>query len=176
MKKTLKFGFVTLIPFLVISIFTACSSDASEPKEVSKVERQKIENSLGIELKNLEGKTVSLDDYYGKVVLVNFWATWCLPCLQEMPDLVKLRENYKDKNFEIIGIVVNSPEAHVKRKVSDLKISYPILFGNEETAQKFGGFSVIPKTYILNQTGQIVEDLTGMQSYSAFEAVVKKHI
>ena len=180
-RQTLISRLLTAVLLIVAIALSGCTAETAEPDNsntaaANTAPKQTIENSLGITLKDLKGNTVSLDDYAGKVVLVNFWATWCAPCIREMPDLVKLSENYKDQDVEVLGIVVSSPEQHVRRMAKDLKISYPVLFGDEETAMKFGGFTSIPKTFVINGRGEIVEDVTGMQSYEAFEKLVQRHI
>ncbi len=128
------------------------------------------------ELKNLEGETISLEDYRGKVVLVNFWATWCPPCIKEIPDIVKLRNTYKDKNFEVIGIIVNSKEPQVKKMVQDFNISYPVLWADTQVINDFGPIRAIPRTFILDKEGRIVEDIEGMSHYANFEAMIKKYL
>ncbi|RMG28825.1 MAG: TlpA family protein disulfide reductase [Methanobacteriota archaeon] len=140
---------------------------------------QKAENSAKkpeFTLLSLEGKEVSLSDYRGKVVLVNFWATWCPPCVREIPDLVKLRKAYKDKNFEILGIVLSSKEAQVHKMVKNFAIDYPILWGTQEAVNEFGNIPAIPRTFIINAEGEVVEDIEGMGNYEMFETLIKKYL
>src|SRR5689334_22673171 len=84
----------------------------------------------GFQLKDLAGHTVRLSDYRGKVVVINFWATWCAPCLAEMPELVKLQRDYKEKGIQIIGVAAatdrRSKALKIKRK---LKLNYPVVIG-----------------------------------------------
>jgi len=133
---------------------------------------------LNFILKDLQGNNVSLKDYRGKVVLVNFWAHWCPPCVKEIPDLVKLRQNYKDNGFEILGVVVpfRADQNQVRNMVNKFGIDYPVLWGTNEAVAQFGDIPAIPRTFILNGEGQIVEDLEGMGNYRMFESLVKKHL
>lgn len=133
---------------------------------------------LNFTLKDLKGSDVSLRDYRGKVVLVNFWAHWCPPCVKEIPDLVKLRQNYKDNGFEILGVVVpfRADQNQVRNMVNKFGINYPVLWGTNEAVAKFGDIPAIPRTFILNRKGEIVEDLEGMGNYATFERLVKKHL
>ncbi|MGD9900504.1 MAG: TlpA family protein disulfide reductase [Calditrichaceae bacterium] len=123
-------------------------------------------------LKDLSGKEFSLSDYKGKVILVNFWATWCGPCLKEMPDLEKLYQKYKSKNFQILGIAVASKEKDIPKKVQSTGVTYPVLLGNNQTVSDYGGFSSIPQSFIIDRDGSIVMQITGSWSYEQFEKVV----
>ncbi|MFQ5584021.1 MAG: TlpA family protein disulfide reductase, partial [Calditrichia bacterium] len=127
-------------------------------------------------LNNLEGEEISLSDYRGKVVLVNFWATWCMPCLKEMPDLIKLNDKYSEKEFEVLGIVVASKEENVRKTVDNLRVNYPVLWGTNEVIKEFGNINSIPRTFILDKEGNIVEDISGMRDFDFFEKTVKKYL
>jgi len=133
---------------------------------------------LNFTLKDLQGNNISLKDYRGKVVLVNFWAHWCPPCVKEIPDLVELHRNYKDRGFEILGVVVpfRADQNQVRNMVSKFGIDYPVLWGTNEAVGKFGDIPAIPRTFILNRHGEIVEDLEGMGNYRMFESLVNKHL
>ncbi len=124
-------------------------------------------------LNSLDGKEVSFSDYKGKVVLVNFWATWCPPCLAEMPDLNKLYVDYKDKGLQILGLTVSSRAKDIPKKVKQSGVTYPILLEAEPVAAKFGGFGAIPQTFIIDKKGKIVHSITGARSYKAFEKLIK---
>lgn len=127
-------------------------------------------------LKNLEGRQVRLSDYRGKVVLINFWATWCPPCLAEIPDLVKLKKEKAADKFEILGIVLSSRENSVKKIVSKAKVNYPILWGTNKVVEEFGGIPVIPRTFLLDKDGKIVVDFSGMRSYNFFKKLLDKYL
>ncbi len=124
-------------------------------------------------LKDLSGKEFSLSDYKGKVILINFWATWCGPCLKEMPDLEKLYQNYKAKDFQILGIAVASKEKDIPKKVQSTGVTYPILLGNNQTVADYGSFSSIPQSFIIDRDGSIVMQITGSWHYEQFEEAVK---
>ena len=127
-------------------------------------------------LKNLQNEDVRLSDFKYKLVLINFWATWCAPCLKEMPDLVKLKKDFIDKEFEILGIAVAANEKSVKKIVDNYKINYPVLWGTTEIVTEFGNISSIPRSFLINQDGEIVEDILGMRDYEFFKKLVDKYI
>jgi peroxiredoxin len=146
------------------------------PAQQASQEQQAPEAPL-FTLKDLEGKDVSLKDYRGKVVFVNFWATWCPPCRGEIPHFVKLIDKYEDKGFAILGISVDKP-SDVK-KIPDFakkfKINYPILWdeGNK-VAQTYGGITGIPTTFVLDREGRALTKIPGALSYEQFEDIIKQ--
>jgi len=136
---------------------------------------EKTSRPIDFVLKNLEGQEVRLQDYRGKMVLVNIWATWCGPCRAEIPDLVRIRNKYQDKGFEILGIVVSSRPENVRDMVKKLKINYPILWGTEKALAPFGKINAIPRTFLLDRKGYIVEDILGSRDFQFFDDLLKKY-
>lgn len=112
------------------------------------------------DLKSPDGTTFKLEDYKGKVVVVNFWATWCGPCKAEMPELVRLREENKEKGFEIIG-VNSDPEddlAAIKTFGEKMKLTYKIAQGDEEFFEQFlkiSKFPGIPQSFLIDREGRL---------------------
>lgn len=126
--------------------------------------------------KDLSGKDVSLADFKGKVIILNFWATWCGPCIYEMPDLEKLYQKYHQEGLQVIGLTLQSPKKQVPQKIAQAGVTYPILLDAEEAVESYGPFSSIPQTYIIDRQGEIVAEIIGMQSYSQFEKKIKKYL
>lgn len=131
--------------------------------------------------KGADGKDHSLKDYSGKVVMLNFWGTWCPPCRAELPDIVKLRKDLEKDGFEVIGLGLGeqprggkSPAERVAEFAKTNGLNYPLLLANEQLAEAYGGIDAVPTTFIVNGKGEIVEKLRGMQSYDQFSAAVKK--
>ncbi|MCB0284211.1 MAG: TlpA family protein disulfide reductase [Calditrichaeota bacterium] len=124
--------------------------------------------------KSLDGKEVSLSDFKDKVVIVNFWATWCGPCIHEMPDLQKLSEKYKEKGLQVLGLTLQSRPNQIPEKVKSTGVTYPILLDTEPAVEKFGGFNGIPQTFIIDRNGEIVEQITGPRSFKQFEKKILK--
>lgn len=125
-------------------------------------------------LKDLSGKQVRLSDYKGRVVVVNFWATWCGPCRTEIPSFVKLREQYHEKGFEIIGISLDEDDPDgVAVFAARLKINYPVVLADMETVEAFGPMNAIPTTFVIDRQGQVQSRHLGMLSFDEVESAIK---
>jgi len=125
-------------------------------------------------LKDLRGRTVRLSDYRGKVVLLNFWATWCPPCRAEMPDLVKMQREYKSRGLQIIGVTY-PPEtpAAVRRFVRRLRVNYPVALGTKETKRLFDEGETLPLTIIIGRDGNVIDRVEGILLPEEFEQKIK---
>lgn len=130
----------------------------------------------GFSLTDTHGKTHHLADYKGKWVLVNFWATWCPPCLRELPDLVALYDAHRNKDLEVIGIAMEYQSAdYVKQFADSMMVSYPIVLGNERIASQFGTIQGLPTTYLFNPKGEMVAYNVGALTRQAVESYIAKH-
>jgi thiol-disulfide isomerase/thioredoxin len=125
-------------------------------------------------LKSIEGQTVRLSDYHGKVVLVNFWATWCPPCRAEMPDLVRLQREYGKDGLQIIGVTYPPEQrARVRRFTRRLKVNYPIVLGTRETKSGFSPDETLPLTVIIDREGTIRGTIAGILLPEEFNGQIK---
>ena len=126
------------------------------------------------QLKDLDGKPVKLSDFNGKVVILNFWATWCPPCRKEIPTFVSLQKQYGDKGLVVIGVSLDEkgPVA-VKPFVSKMAINYPIVMGDPKTAADYGGIAVVPTTFVIDRNGKIAAEHQGDAERATFEAEIK---
>ena len=114
-----------------------------------------------LKVKTLDGKAASLADYDGKVVLVDFWATWCKPCVKAMPDLVKLHDKHKAKGFSVVGVSLDEEGAKAVRPfLEKQKLEYPVVL-DEAKAWKSWGVKVIPAMFLIDRDGSIVRQWTG---------------
>ncbi|MEO8130942.1 MAG: redoxin domain-containing protein [Bryobacteraceae bacterium] len=121
-------------------------------------------------LKDAEGKTVSLEDYKGKVVLLNFWATWCGPCKIEIPWFVAFEQKYKDKGFSVIGVSMDEEGwTLVKPFLAEEKINYRVLLGNDSVGTLYGGVDSLPTTFVIDREGNIAATHIGLVSKSDYE-------
>jgi peroxiredoxin len=126
------------------------------------------------ELKDVDGKTVKLSDFKGKVVILDFWATWCPPCRAEIPSFVELQDKYKDKGLQIIGISVDQDGAKVlKPFIEQNKINYPIILADEKVQSDYGGIEGIPTTFIIDKEGKISAKHVGLTQKAEFEKEIE---
>jgi len=123
-------------------------------------------------LLDTSGKQVSLTDFKGKVVVLNFWATWCAPCLREMPGLEKIYQNYKEQGVAVVGVAIVSKSEDIPRQARKASVNYPILIGNKEIIAAYKNFYSIPQTFIIGRDGRIRKQFSGMLNYAAFEKEV----
>ena len=113
------------------------------------------------------GRTVSLDDFRGRVVLINFWATWCGPCKRELPDLVALSRELGDKQVTIIGVSTDRGAnviEDVRSFVHDQGIPYQIVVANQDLEEAYGNIRALPTSFILNAEGKIVKNFVGIRT------------
>jgi cytochrome c biogenesis protein CcmG/thiol:disulfide interchange protein DsbE len=138
-------------------------------------------------LEDLNGKPVTLADYKGKALLINFWATWCGPCKLETPWIVELRNQYADKGFEVLGIdsegddlKADDKEGVAKQKesvakfVKQEKMPYPVLLNGDSIANQYGGLDAMPTSFWVDRTGKVVAAQMGITSKDDMEEKIKK--
>jgi len=125
-------------------------------------------------LKDVEGHTLRLSDYKGKVVLLNFWATWCAPCRAEMPDLVKWQREYQGHGLQVIGVTY-PPEklVEVRKFIKSIKVNYPIAIGAKETKALFDKGENLPITVVIDKKGTVRDVIQGVIFPDEFEEEIK---
>lgn len=124
-------------------------------------------------LEDTTGKRHALSDYKGKWLIVNYWATWCPPCLEEIPDLVNLYDRRKDKDLAVIGVVFEyKTRKEVDDYVDDMLMSYPVVLGNQRIVQQIGSAAVLPTSYIYNPAGQLVKTRRGLVTRQYIEQLI----
>lgn len=143
------------------------------------VTAQAPQKAANFTLKDVNGKYHSLSSSIGKVVLLNFWATWCGPCKREIPDLIALYSKYKKKGVEFLAISLDEKGAEVVVPfVKQNKMNFPVLLGGIDVVRDYGGFNSIPTTFMIDKKGMIRKTLVGMQTKTEFEkeilALLKK--
>jgi peroxiredoxin len=122
-------------------------------------------------LRDLDGKLVGLRDFEGKVVLLNFWATWCAPCLKEMPGMQRLYQEYNARGLVIVGVSVDkSPPGEVKEFAEKLKITYPILHDRDMIISRNYSNPGVPSSYLIDRRGRITHRVSGEYDWLSSEA------
>jgi cytochrome c biogenesis protein CcmG/thiol:disulfide interchange protein DsbE len=139
-----------------------------------------------IKLKDLDGKDVDLADYKGKVVLVNFWATWCDPCRVEIPWLIDMQAKYGAKGFTVLGVAMDEEGKSIvapfvaKQRFDvngqQLPMSYPILIGTDDASDKFGGILGYPTSFLISRDGRQVVRFQGLKSYDEIAKAIESQL
>ncbi len=125
---------------------------------------------LDFALKDSTGKTVKLSDYRGKVVLLNFWATWCAPCKVEIPWFVEFQKTYKEHDFAVLGVSMDEDGwDSVRPYMAEHKLNYPVVVGGDTIERMFGGVDDLPTTFLVDRDGHIVKKHVGLVSKNTWE-------
>ena len=147
---------------------TACQSTGSVAAAVKKEKDRRM--APDFTLKDAMGRPVKLSDYKGKVVLLNFWATWCGPCKIEIPWFIEFEQTFKDKGFAVLGVSMDEEGWDiVKPYLERSKINYRVLIGDDMTAQNYGGVDSLPTSFLLDKEGRIAATHIGLVSKSVYQ-------
>lgn len=165
--KKLSLSFIIIV-FLSIGIYytTTKKTHASNPANQTLAGQ-----TIAFTLPNIDGSTFDLSEHKGKKIILNFWATWCPPCIAEIPHLVELQNKRED--ILIVGIALDTDQTKVPPFVAKKNINYPTLYGNSEITEYFGGISSIPETIIMNEKHEIINRVIGYHSLKEFENLIK---
>ena len=166
---------------IVLMLFIV-NNAGSEPKEgpyppnYQPISQPKTEKAADFTLPTVDGKNLKLSDYKGKVVVIDFWATWCGPCRRGIPDLVDLKKKYESKGLEVIGISVDqaNTKAQVPSFVKNMGINYPIVYTNDQVPQLYGGIEYIPTSFVIGKNGNILASHQGLVSKQILESEIEK--
>lgn len=122
---------------------------------------------------DLQGQPQRLADYRGKWVLVNFWATWCPPCLEEVPDLIDLHRAHSKNDLVVIGVALDSSEKSVRQFIQRHNVNYPVVLGDYDLAEQVGEVNVLPTSYLYDPRGELVSYQQGMLTRASVESYIK---
>lgn len=124
-------------------------------------------------LETVAGGKTGPQEHRGKVVILNFWATWCPPCKREIPDFIVLQSLYGGRGLQILGVALDDPSP-VKEFCETRGINYPVVYGTDDVARLYGGISGIPTTYVIDRSGSIVRRYEGLRSREVFEDDIRQ--
>lgn len=158
-------------------------AESNNPESSTENPNMQKVDTKGKAYKNLlDGKDISFEDYDGYVLLIDFWATWCPPCRTEIPWFIELRDKYKDRKFEVIGISLDKTgEGAVKKFIDQFKINYPVIMATEEIVKVYEDamgqpIRSIPTTFIKNREGKIVNTHIGIPRSANPKGVFEEEI
>lgn len=181
MRVSLKFSMLVIILAAAAAGFAGCKSGGSQAASLGT--EKPLPNEPDVTFKDLQGKDVSLASLKGKVVIVNFWATWCEPCQVEIPWMIGFQKKYADKGFTLLGVAMDEEgksvvEPYVQKTQFDVEghsmtMSYPIVLGDDDLAAKFGGLLGLPTTYVISREGKIAKRYIGLASESDLDKLIQ---
>lgn len=127
-------------------------------------------------LESLTGNNLSLSDYHGKLVLLNFWATWCAPCKIPTPRFIELQNAYGPQGLQIIGVALDedATKAEIAEFADKMRVNYPILIGNEKVARAYGGIPAMPASFFIGRDGKIIDKIIGIKEKDEFEISIQR--
>jgi thiol-disulfide isomerase/thioredoxin len=176
----------TLIGIVAFALLANRATRIPVTRAVNTNQENKSTASPDFTLKDLEDYDVSLSQFKGKVVLVNFWATWCGPCRIEIPWLVELQNKYAARGFTVLGVAMDeegksavAPFVQKERfKVggTSQSMNYPIVLGNDATADKFGGLVGFPTSVLIPKDGRVVKRVDGLVSYDEIDKAIQSQL
>jgi thiol-disulfide isomerase/thioredoxin len=157
---------------LVARFRNSRTSNASVTESSSNLKGQKAPDFA---LESLDNKTVHLADFQGKAVLLNFWATWCMPCRVEMPWFEQMHKQYGPQGLQVIGIAMDdASKKDIAEFASNLGVDYPILLGKESVGEAYGGVQFLPVTVYVGRDRKVVEKVFGLKGRDEIEDNVRK--
>ena len=160
-----------LVTSLLLSVLPLVSAQESGPPTIRFVRNPDL--APDFQLTGLDGQPVTLAGSKGKVILLNFWATWCGPCRAEIPDLVELQNKYKDR-LQILGLVVDDDDAEaIKKFVEKFRINYPVAVATDGLRLEYGGIPALPTSFVLDEEGRVVQKHEGLRDPVLYETEIR---
>lgn len=179
MRKRWSLFLIFVVAAGLAAVFVGCKSGSGATPATAKT----LANEPDVTFKDLSGKDVSLASLKGKVVVVNFWATWCEPCQVEIPWMIEFQQKYADKGFTLLGVAMDDDgksvvEPFVQKTEFDvdgkkMTMNYPIVLGNDDLAAKFGGLLGLPTSIVISRDGKVVKRYIGLASRDDLDAEIK---
>lgn len=173
-----------LLAGALVCIVTGCSTTASDPAAKTDNGVPSYGTAPTVTLNMLDGQSLPLSSFRGKVVLVNFWATWCEPCRAEIPELIQFQDKYGSKGFTVLGVAMDQEGKSVVAPFvakpqwpvdgRNVAMNYPIVLGNDDVATKFGGLLGTPTSFLISKDGKIVMKTIGVIDDQTVNQLIQK--
>jgi thiol-disulfide isomerase/thioredoxin len=158
-----------LLCFLLLFCFTAAHAQSALP--APPLLHKKAPEFARLDL---NGRTLDLDSFRGKVILLNFWATWCAPCQIEMPIFAQWQRQYGAQGLQVIGISMDDDPALARRLSAKLRLNYPVAMGDEHLGKLYGGVLGLPLTYLIDRNGEVIARFQGETDTKIIEKQLMK--
>lgn len=186
------FSLLLILPILGLVVFSLLEIDIFAKTETQELDR--LFSDMGVlvtpfptdpvevTLKDLNGQQISLSDFRGKIVFINFWTTWCLACVIEMPSMEKLHQKFKDKDFVMVAINLQESASKIKQFYKEYKLTFTTLLDKTGDVGAGMGIRSIPTTFILDKNGRMIgkalgpREWEGKKSIALFEYLTESHV
>lgn len=166
----------SVLPYLLASLFLCCAPVLARAAQAPQPTIRFVRNpdpAPPFKLTSLDGQPLSLEGAQGKVILLNFWATWCGPCRAEIPDLIALQNRYNDK-LQIISLIVDDDDAaEIKKFAAEEGINYPVALATPEIRGQYGGIAALPTSFLLDSQGRVVQKHEGLRNPVLYETEIR---
>jgi peroxiredoxin len=175
-RKSSKYLLIALAVMAVVAgygLFGERESMATSPLKPSLPSGDDMIAAPSFTLTDIDGKSVSLSDFREKIVVLDFWATWCPPCKREIPDFIDLQKEYGQRGVQFVGIALDEP-GRVQAFARQNGMNYPVLLGTNSIVSEYGGIEGIPTTFVIDKKGNVVTKFEGDRPRQVFEAEIKK--
>jgi thiol-disulfide isomerase/thioredoxin len=166
---------MTAIAVALTLVMITGSAPAGQAGAASQCDPKAKPAKLNFTLKDVNGRPVKLADFKGKILVLNFWATWCIPCRAEIPALVELQAKYGGNGLQVIGVSIDDPAEKMKPFIGQYRINYPVLqaLGNDSILDTYGPMVVVPQTVLIERAGKMCTKHVGPVTKEAFEQEIK---
>ena len=167
-----KFFIAILVLVFIVAIFGVFKCISF--RRVSEDTNTDFRSAPDFTLLDIHGNEKKLSDFKDKVIILDFWATWCPPCRMEIPHFIDLYNEYKDEGLEVIGVALDRNVERVGPFAEEIGINYTVLLGNRDVTDLYGGIMSIPTTFILDRDGKIRKKYIGYRDKEVFEKDIKE--